>query len=63
MTQTLKEKYIAPKDFYRQTLKVTLPIALQNMLTGTMQIIDSIMVSWINMMTAVGTASQLDMLG
>lgn len=63
MTQTLKEKYIAPKDFYKQTLKVTLPIALQNMLTGTMQIIDSIMVSWINMMTAVGTASQLDMLG
>ena len=63
MTQTLKEKYIAPKDFYIQTLKVTLPIALQNMLTGTMQIIDSIMVSWINMMTAVGTASQLDMLG
>ncbi len=63
MIQTLKEKYIAPKDFYIQTLKVTLPIALQNMLTGTMQIIDSIMVSWINMMTAVGTASQLDMLG
>ncbi len=63
MTETLKEKYIAPKEFYIKTLKITLPIALQNMLTGTMQIIDSMMVSWINMMTAVGTASQLDMLG
>ncbi len=62
MIETLKHKYLAPKNFYKSTLKVTLPIALQNMLSGTMQIIDSMMVSWINMMTAVGTASQIDIL-
>lgn len=62
MSNTFRTKYIADKAFYKRTFKITLPIALQNMLGGTMQIIDSIMVSWINMMTAVGTASQIDTL-
>lgn len=62
MSNTLKKRYIAPKEFYIRTFRITLPIALQNMLSGTMQIVDSIMVSWIGQMTAVGTATQIDIL-
>ncbi len=51
-------KYIGPKSFYQQTIRVAIPLAMTMLLSSCMSIIDSIMVSSIGMVTAVGNASQ-----
>lgn len=56
------EKYIGTKDFYQNLLKIALPLALSNLLSSCMSIIDSVMVSSIGMVTAVGNASNVLML-
>ena len=60
--QTLKEKYFGPKEFYENTARIAVPLALQSMLQSTMSTIDTLMVSWIGMVSAVGTAAQIDVL-
>lgn len=52
-------KYIGPKEFYSTTFKIAIPLAVQMLLGSCMAIIDSMMVSRIGMVTAVGNASQL----
>lgn len=56
------QKYIGPKSFYKRCAHVAIPLALQQMLSSAMGIVDSMMVSWINQVTAVGTATQIDTL-
>ncbi|MFV0551334.1 MAG: MATE family efflux transporter [Anaerorhabdus sp.] len=56
------KKYFGPKDFYKKTAKIAVPLSLQNLLSSCMGIIDTLMVSWIGMVTAVGTAAQIDTL-
>lgn len=56
------QKYIGPKSFYKKTAVVAVPLALQQMLSSAMGIVDSLMVSWIGQVTAVGTATQIDTL-
>lgn len=58
----LLQKYIADKSFYQRTFRIALPLSLQQLLSSCMGIIDTIMVSWIGMVTAVGTATQIDVL-
>ncbi len=58
----LINKYIGPRHFYKKTSKVAIPLALQQMLSSAMGIIDSLMVSWIGHVSAVGTAAQIDLL-
>ena len=41
---------------------MALPLMFQQVLAGAMGIVDTIMVSWIGMVSAVGTASQIDIL-
>lgn len=41
---------------------MALPLMFQQVLSGAMGIVDTIMVSWIGMVSAVGTASQIDIL-
>lgn len=55
-------KYFKEPAFYQRTFKLAIPLALQNLLQSCMGIIDTIMVSWISMVTAVGTAAQIDTL-
>jgi putative MATE family efflux protein len=62
-TLSLKLKtFIAPKGFYKKVAYVALPITIQHLLNNMMGIVDSIMVSSINQVTAVGTALQIEML-
>lgn len=55
-------QYFGEHAFYQRTFKLAIPLALQNLLQSCMGIIDTIMVSWIGMVTAVGTAAQIDTL-
>lgn len=62
-TLSLKLKsFVAPKGFYKKVIYVALPITIQHLLNNMMGIVDSIMVSSINQVTAVGTALQIEML-
>ena len=54
------KKYFGEWSFYKRVLFIALPLALQQLLSSAMGIVDSIMVSWIGEVTAVGTASQLE---
>ena len=51
--------YIGNKDFYKQTALLAIPLSLQQLLGSAMEMIDSLMVSWIGMISAVGSASQV----
>src|SRR5690554_3658594 len=53
---------VAPKQFYKKVAFVALPITIQHLLNNMMGVVDSIMVSAINQVTAVGTALQLELL-
>lgn len=60
---TLKFKtFVAPKSFYKKVVFVALPITIQHLLNNMMGVVDSIMVSSINQVTAVGTAFQIELL-
>lgn len=59
MTESFK-KWIAPQSFYKKVLLISVPLALQQLLNSAMGIADSVMVSWIGQVTAVGTAAQLE---
>ena len=50
--------YIGPRDFYERTFRVAMPLAMTMLLSSCMSIVDSIMVSSIGMVTAVGNAGQ-----
>ena len=52
-------KFIGPREFYEKTFKVALPLAMTMLLSSCMSIVDSLMVSHIGMVTAVGNASQI----
>lgn len=55
-------KYMAPPEFYKKVGAIAVPLALQSVLSSCMGIVDSLMVSWIGMVSAVGTAAQFDTL-
>jgi putative MATE family efflux protein len=54
------KKFIGPKVFYQQVLRIALPLAIQNFMVSSMGLIDTIMVSWIGQVSAVGTASRIE---
>ncbi|MCD7892160.1 MAG: MATE family efflux transporter [Erysipelotrichaceae bacterium] len=54
--------FIGPKDFYEKVTSMAIPLGLQQLITSCMGIIDSLMVSWIGEVTAVGTAAQIETL-
>jgi len=54
------KKYFAPVGFYKRMAIVGLPIMIQQMLNTIMGIIDSIMVSSVNGVSAVGNATQIE---
>lgn len=56
------KKFFAPFSFYKKAGSIAIPLAFQSILSSSMGIIDSLMVSWIGMVSAVGTAAQLDTL-
>ncbi len=55
-------KYLADRSYYAAVLRVGIPLALTMLLQSCMNIIDSIMVSSIGMVTAVGNATNVLML-
>ncbi|MGB4984735.1 MAG: MATE family efflux transporter [Erysipelotrichaceae bacterium] len=59
MTSNLKS-YIAPKSFYKKILFISVPLALNQILSSCMGIVDTMMVSWIGNVNAVGTAAQIE---
>lgn len=60
MNTALLKKYLAPARFYKRMAIVGLPIMIQQMLNSIMGIVDSIMVSSINGVSAVGNATQIE---
>ncbi len=56
------KKYIGTKDFYKTTARIAVPLALQSALMSCQSMIDTLMVSWIGKVSAVGTAAQIDTL-
>lgn len=54
--------YMGPKSFYKRACYIAIPLGLQQLVTSCMGIIDSLMVSWIGQVTAVGTAVQIETL-
>lgn len=55
-------RYIGTSDFYRSTARIAIPLALQSALMSCQSMIDTLMVSWIGKVSAVGTAAQIDTL-
>ena len=53
-------KLIAPKQFYLDTARLAIPVALQNLMSSCLGLVDTMMVSRIGMVSAVGTAAQVD---
>ncbi len=56
------KSYIGPKSFYRRAASIAIPMAVQSTLSSCMGIIDTMMVSRIGMVSAVGTATQIGLL-
>ncbi|MCR5228652.1 MAG: MATE family efflux transporter [Solobacterium sp.] len=54
--------YIGDSEFYKRTVSIAAPLAVQNLLMSCMSMVDTLMVSWIGMVSAVGTAAQIDTL-
>ncbi len=54
------KKFIAPASFYKKAADIAIPLAIQFMLAACMSIVDTMMVSRIGMVSAVGTAAQID---
>ena len=52
--------YLGDKPFWRVTVKLAVPVALQNVLTSSFQLVDTLMVSQLGDVTlsAVGMAAQ-----
>ncbi|MBR0461734.1 MAG: MATE family efflux transporter [Erysipelotrichaceae bacterium] len=55
----LTEVYFGDREYYRNLLRVAIPLALTMLLQSCMSIIDTIMVSSIGMVTAVGNAGNI----
>lgn len=60
--QLFFKRYFGPKEFYKRAGRIAVPLAMQQLLGSCMGIVDSLMVSWIGQVTAVGTAAQIDVL-
>lgn len=60
MSLSIREKYIAPKSFYKKVFGIAVPIALQQILNQAASFVDTIMVSRIGAVGAVAIAAQLD---
>ncbi len=56
------KSYIGPSTFYRRAANIAIPMAVQSTLASCMGIVDTMMVSRIGMVSAVGTASQISFL-
>ncbi len=56
----LVQPYLGTKEFYKKVLLISLPLALQQLLSSAMGIVDTMLVSSIGQVTAVGTAAQID---
>ncbi len=54
------KKLIGPRSFYLKSANIAIPIAIQFMLSACMSIVDTMMVSRIGMVSAVGTSAQID---
>lgn len=59
---TLYKDYFGPLSFYKKIAILAVPLAVQRLVASCMGIVDSLMVSWIHQVTAVGTAAQVEWL-
>lgn len=60
MKSSIISRYIGPKKFYQKVAVIALPVAIQQLLNSAMGIVDSVMVSQIGQVTAVGNAAQIE---
>lgn len=49
------KRYIGPRKFYQYVFSMAIPLGFQQLISSCMGIVDSLMVSWIGQVTAVGT--------
>ncbi len=62
MVSDFWKNYFGDREFYKRTADTAVPLALNSALQNTMSTVDTLMVSWIGMVSAVGTASQIQTL-
>ena len=57
-------RYLGDRPFWRVTISLALPVAIQNVLTSSFQLVDTMMVSRLGDVTlsAVGMAAQWELL-
>lgn len=60
MKSSILKRYLGPKEFYQKVATIAFPVAIQQLLNSAMGIIDSVMVSQIGQVTAVGNAAQIE---
>ena len=60
MSTKFKERYLAPKAFYKKIANIALPLAAQQILNQGAGFVDTIMVSHVGGVGAVAVATQLD---
>ena len=58
--QRVIQPYLGTREFYKKLMLISLPLALQQLLSSAMGIVDTMLVARINQVTAVGTAAQID---
>jgi len=54
------QPYLGTREFYKKLLLISLPLAIQQLLSSAMGIVDTMLVAKIGQVTAVGTAAQID---
>ena len=59
---TTAHRYFGDLTFYKKVSQLAFPLALQQLLGSAMEMVDSLMVSWIGQVSAVGCASQIHIL-
>ena len=60
MSTKFKERYLAPRAFYKKIANIALPLAAQQILNQGAGFVDTIMVSHVGGVGAVAVATQLD---
>ncbi len=62
LTEENKSKYFGDAEFYGKSARLAIPSMLQQLLSSAMGIVDTMFVSWIGKVSAVGVGSQLEAL-
>lgn len=55
-------RFIGPVSFYKYAFSLAIPLGITNLLAISMGALDTLMISWIHQVSAVGTATQIEVI-